>query len=117
MDIAKDIVAAVGRPTTRLQPPDTNESRWLQNLARDVIEEALQTGQRWWFVFDGLYGPSLRNDTRDFINAFADLASRGVAQRSFRVFLLGFERSALKLPIGSLETEELGPVVDPEVAD
>ena len=57
-EVARDIVACMGRPSTNMPMQNTNADRWPLELANWVLVEAAQTTYNWWFVFDGFESPN-----------------------------------------------------------
>ncbi len=48
-DLAKDLVASMGRVATGMPPQATNADRWPLELANWVLVEGNQTNLNWWF--------------------------------------------------------------------
>lgn len=114
-EIARDLVAQLGRSVISMPPDNTNEDRWTRDLAIWVLSEAVATPQNWWFVLDGFSGNFVRPDARKFIVHLTDLVTRGIFARRCRVILLDFDRTALSVQPGQILLEEIESVEQDEI--
>jgi len=115
-EIARDLVAQIGRPPGGLPPATTNEDRWARDVATWVLSEAVSTTFDWWIVLDGFDHPDVRQDARKFIVHLADQINRGVFARRCRLILLSFDRTSLSVTPGKILAEEIDGNLDAEVA-
>lgn len=120
--VARDLVTLVGGNLGDMpRREDTNEERWLQDLANWVLTGAAAAVARarevrkFWFVLDGFGGPDLKKSVRDFIVHLADKITTGIYVKDFRLILLEFERTSLTLPIGRIVKDETTFVDDAEI--
>jgi hypothetical protein len=114
-DVARDIVACMGRLSTNMPMQNTNADRWPLELANWVLVEAAQTPFIWWFVFDGFDSPNVTKDSRAFINFLADRITTGIFSRKYRVILLGYERGSLTVQPGKIDIDQIDLIQDDEI--
>jgi hypothetical protein len=117
LDVARDILASMGRPFSEPPPQTTNADRWPLELVNWVLVAGAQTNLNWWFVLDGFEGQNLAKDTRAFINFLADRLTTGIYSRTFRLILLGFERGLLTVQPGKIETDQTAQVQEAEIRE
>ena len=114
-EVARDIVASIGRSAANMPPPTTNADRWPLELANWVLVEAAQTSYDWWFVFDGFDSLNVTKDCRSFINFLADRITTGIFRRKYRIVLLGYERGSLTVQPGHIDIDEISLIPDDEI--
>jgi len=106
-EMARDLVAMMGRSVAGIPPAQTNQKLYVRNLAKWVLNEAVQVATQHWIMLDNFTGPSLRPDTRDFIAALSDLVTTGVFAQRCRVILIGFDRAMLTVDPGKVDEEAI----------
>jgi hypothetical protein len=127
-DLAKDMVATMGRPTTGLPVESTVKDRYPLDVANWVLTEAAATTYRWWFVLDRFVDfdgdqerPAYKvpKEIRAFVNFLADRLTTGIyrQQRGFRLILLGYERALLTMTPGVLDLEPIKIASDLEIEE
>ncbi len=118
-DLAEDLVTAVGGDIADSPPPDSNQERWITQLARWVLIKANRANQhrptQHWFLLDGFGPADVSRPLRYFIAELANGISNGVNAANFRLILLEFERADLTVMPGRIVTDETAPVEDLEI--
>ena len=105
-ELASDMVTVMGGDPAKPPPENTNLDRWAQELANWVISVANASGDKWWFMLDGLNSTELRTaDTRLLITKLAKGLTTGVARERHRLILADFDRSILPLQPGLIAAE------------
>ena len=116
VEVARELVAMMGRPLDDMPPPTTNQKLYVQQLATWVLNEAAQSqSQRHWFILDNFKGDKLKPETRDFLVALSDRITKGVFPQRCRLILIGFDRALLTVDAGKVEEELIGPCPPAEV--
>jgi hypothetical protein len=127
-DLARDMVATMGRPTAGLPVESTVRDRYPLDVANWVLTEAAATTYRWWFVLDRFVDsdgdqerPAFKvpKEIRAFVNFLADRLTTGIyrQQRGFRLILLGYERAFLTMTPGVLDLEPIKIASDAEIEE
>ena len=98
--VAKDLVTELGGTLNNVpekygKTPEkyANKQAWLNDLANwvtSIANNALDRECRAWFFLDGFAGDDLRSDTQDFLHAFAQKFTSGMAANRHRLILSDF---------------------------
>lgn len=116
VQVARDLVAMMGRPLDDMPEPTTNQKLHVQQLATWVLNEAAQSQSlRHWFILDNFKGDKLRQDTRELLVALSDRITKGVFPQRCRLILIGFDRALLTVDASKVDEELIGPCPPAEV--
>ena len=116
-EVATELVSMMGRTLERKPQPNTNQKLYAQQLARWVLNEAVQTPTlKHWILLDNFQGEKLRPDTRDFVVALADTITNGVFPHRCRLVLIGFDRANLTVDPGKVDEERIAACQPTDIA-
>ena len=118
LEVAAELVSAMGGDPAKAPPLDTNTAAWTKQLVRWVLAEANRRDLHWWFVLDGFRSSEpgedpqwqLREDTRDFVGTFIKGLTNGINVERHRLLLLDFDRAGLSLRPGLVGLDRTGAI-------
>lgn len=115
MELAMDMVTNMTTEPTNPPPANTNQQRWITEVANWVLSVANQSNRSWWFVLDGFTRQAMRADTQVFIDILANRLGTGLQRDRHRLILLDFDRTVLAVPPGSISDQTTDAVPHVEV--
>lgn len=91
-DLAQTLINRMGEDPSTI-PPIAGETplRAGQILADWVLNRALRSRSRWWFVLDDYSDPNLPEDTKEFIRQLALQIASGIGRDRLRLVLINSE--------------------------
>lgn len=119
--LAREILMGMGVEVDELSPTffatDTNQVRWLQNLAGRVLTKK-PAGNRYLIILDNFFGNTLPTETAKFIDALARrIVDSAEFSQSFRLVLLHFDRTQLTVESRKVDGENIAQINDVDVTE